>query len=489
MNFDNSSDYELYYNNETISNEDYGAESGPGQQFVWPGRSSPTWAKVHSQLKWALMLHSYGFACTFLVLAFYAFFSILNIRSLLTSRPYMSTINVFLCILGSSRAICLFIDAYALRDVMPSLMGGVLWDVAVPSLLSVLALLQLAVLRVSQLSGRPRFLLTSSAISIAITIHFTSVLAVDLSLALHSNMLTVKYIIETVFHVWGLFLCITFLYTAHRAREVLRNMPSAVLERDIDVQYKGIMQLTMLAPYNNLATSVAAALVPTLLAPKLMHKKPLQAESSSSKTEPVKTSIMKPTPKQSPTSSDNDEPKNLVDSRERRGNKKLSWGPEKRISGQTQRKIQQTTSARRRAEEETEDANTSLLPPHNKLQTDLTLDTILNHIAYMNRGGVSQTSQTRKKSLQQVLTLATMAPLLSMGLLLVGLFRLYTPPEWYTQCCGWWLWFETACRALELVVAWCAANLTKQPLSNSGLYHRTGGAGGGEAKTRQSMFM
>lgn len=38
----------------------------------------------------------------------------------------------------------------------------------------------------------------------------------------------------------------------------------------------GIMQLTMLAPYNNLATSVAAALVPTLLAPKLMHKKPLQ---------------------------------------------------------------------------------------------------------------------------------------------------------------------------------------------------------------------
>lgn len=30
----------------------------------------------------------------------------------------------------------------------------------------------------------------------------------------------------------------------------------------------GIMQLAMLAPYNNLATSVAAALVPTLLTPK-----------------------------------------------------------------------------------------------------------------------------------------------------------------------------------------------------------------------------
>ncbi|KAK9501033.1 hypothetical protein O3M35_002157 [Rhynocoris fuscipes] len=441
------------------------------------------------------MLHSYGFACTFLVLAFYAFFSILNIRSLLTSRPYMSTINVFLCILGSSRSICLFIDPYALRDVMPSLMGGVLWDVATPSLLSVLALLQLAILRVSQLAPKPRFILTSSAMSIAITIHFSSVLAVDLSIALHSNMLTVKYVLETVFHVWGLFLCITFLHTSYRAREVLHNMPLAVLERDIDVQYKGIMQLTMLAPYNNLATSVAAALVPTLLAPKLMHKKPIQAESSSSKTEPVKTSIMKPTPKASPTSSDNslisdDEPRNLMEGKERRGNKKLSWGPERRLSGQAHRKLQQTSSNRKKLEEENEDANTSLLPQHNnKLQTDLTLDTILNHIAYMNRGGVSQTSQSRKKSLEHVLALATLAPVLSIGLLLVGVFRLYTPAEWYTNCCGWWLWFETICRALELVVAWCGANLTKQPLSNSGLYHRTGGAGGGEAKTRQSMFM
>lgn len=35
------------------------------------------------------------------------------------------------------------------------------------------------------------------------------------------------------------------------------------------ILFVGIMQLAMLAPYNNLATSVAAALVPTLLAPKI----------------------------------------------------------------------------------------------------------------------------------------------------------------------------------------------------------------------------
>lgn len=39
------------------------------------------------------------------------------------------------------------------------------------------------------------------------------------------------------------------------------------------------MQLAMLAPYNNLATSVAAALVPTLLGPKM---------KSSEESEPAK---------------------------------------------------------------------------------------------------------------------------------------------------------------------------------------------------------
>lgn len=40
----------------------------------------------------------------------------------------------------------------------------------------------------------------------------------------------------------------------------------------------GIMQLAILAPYSNLATSVAAALVPTLLGPKM--KGPEESESA-----------------------------------------------------------------------------------------------------------------------------------------------------------------------------------------------------------------
>jgi uncharacterized protein (DUF952 family) len=41
---------------------------------------TPSLEALKDQLKWGLLLHTYGFACLFFVLAFYAFFSILNLR-------------------------------------------------------------------------------------------------------------------------------------------------------------------------------------------------------------------------------------------------------------------------------------------------------------------------------------------------------------------------------------------------------------------------
>ena len=38
-------------------------------------------------------------------------------RSLISSRPFMTSINVFLCLLGASRAAYLMLDPYNLRQV------------------------------------------------------------------------------------------------------------------------------------------------------------------------------------------------------------------------------------------------------------------------------------------------------------------------------------------------------------------------------------
>ncbi|KAK0088038.1 hypothetical protein PV326_004965, partial [Microctonus aethiopoides] len=78
--------------------------------------TAPTWVAVNQDLRWIFPLHSYGFGCLFFVLSFYTFFSILNLRSLITSRPFMTSINIFLCLLGISRSGCLFIDPYNLQE-------------------------------------------------------------------------------------------------------------------------------------------------------------------------------------------------------------------------------------------------------------------------------------------------------------------------------------------------------------------------------------
>ena len=39
-----------------------------------------TWTNLGVGLSWALQIHIYGFACLFFMLAFYTFFSILNLR-------------------------------------------------------------------------------------------------------------------------------------------------------------------------------------------------------------------------------------------------------------------------------------------------------------------------------------------------------------------------------------------------------------------------
>ncbi|XP_023704673.1 uncharacterized protein LOC111862989 isoform X2 [Cryptotermes secundus] len=262
---------------------------------------TPSAEAVKAQLKWGFLLHTYGFACLFFILAFYAFFSILNLRSLISSRPFMSTINGFLCLLGVSRAGCLFIDPYNLREAMPRVLGSVLWDVGMPCITSAFCLIQLAFLQLTQscqhgrrklcdlshgatiyivspwsrvgkymLNLGPEKLRRKSCLSLIITAHFSFLIGADIAVGFQEQLMLVKYVVQLAFLCWGIFLCCTFLYGGYRVMGLLCRMPGGLLHRDPPGhQRKGIMQLALLAPYNNLASSVAAALVPTLLTPKI----------------------------------------------------------------------------------------------------------------------------------------------------------------------------------------------------------------------------
>ncbi|XP_076754131.1 uncharacterized protein LOC143425312 [Xylocopa sonorina] len=230
---------------------------------------SPSLTSINQELKWIFFLHTYGFACLFFVLAFYTFLSILHLRSLISSRPFMSTINMFLCILGASRAICLFIDPYNRKDIMPKIIESIVWDIGFPCVTSAFSLVQLAFLQLTQLKFGPEKIQKESCISLIITGHFFFVIASDIALTSH-NCYMVKYVVQIVFLVWSILLYLTFLHAGYKIIRLLQTVPSSVLMRDSsNAHQKGIMQLAMLAPYNNLASSVAAALVPALLKPKV----------------------------------------------------------------------------------------------------------------------------------------------------------------------------------------------------------------------------
>ncbi|XP_057341939.1 uncharacterized protein LOC130678625 [Microplitis mediator] len=226
--------------------------------------TAPSWAAVNNNLKWIFPLHSYGFACLFFVLSFYTLFSILNLRSLISSRPFMTTINVFLCLLGASRSGCLFIDPYNLQETMPKVIGSIMWDIGFPCVTSAFCLVQLAFLQLTQIKFGPSKLQKESWLSFVITSHFSFVIASDVALAFHNHYIT-KYVVQTLFLIWSIILYLTFLHAGYKAMDIVRTLPSNALIRDNSLgNQKGIMQLAILAPYNNLATSVAAALVPTL---------------------------------------------------------------------------------------------------------------------------------------------------------------------------------------------------------------------------------
>ncbi|XP_076278849.1 uncharacterized protein LOC143208349 isoform X2 [Lasioglossum baleicum] len=235
---------------------------------------SPSLISIKQELKWIFFLHAYGFACLFFVLAFYTFLSMLHLRSLISSRPYMSTINMFLCILGTTRAICLFTDPYNLKDIVTKTITLIGWDVGFPYITYAFSLVQLAFLQLTQLKFGPQNIQKESCVSFTMAGHLFLLIASHIAFA-SPNVCVVNYMVQSVFLVWSILLYLSFLRAGYKIICLLKTVPSSMLMRDNSNSHqKGIMQLAMLAPYGNLASSVAAALVPTLLnaKPKTMEE-------------------------------------------------------------------------------------------------------------------------------------------------------------------------------------------------------------------------
>ncbi|CAB3373575.1 Hypothetical predicted protein [Cloeon dipterum] len=440
-----------------------------------PSGCHPTWQLLHAHLGWMLLLHVYGFGFCFFVLSFYAFFSILNLRilaiptfleefgSLISSRPFMATINVFICLLGASRAVCLFIDPYSLAHSLPKAIGSILWDIGFPCVTSGFCLIQLAFLQLTQLKFGPEKLRKKACLSCIITGHYSVIIGADIAVAFNEPFLGAKYFLQALYVIWSIYLCSSFLFIGHRVKKLVQSVPSGLLAcGPLDANHKGIMQLAMLAPYNNLATSVAAALVPTLLAPRIRISDEQEMTSpKSGKSRQTSTSTCSV-------------PTNSSEVSTRPG---CSWMGSEAGSSSWHKEAPCEEAAQQ---------HESLLgqTPASPKPADYTLHTVLRHIALVSHSAAANDAgKTRKLQVERVLKVTTATALMGLVLCVSEFFRvlasawhlLVEQPTTVTSVASLlapleppsiWLWFtfHSACRGIELLMACAMASVTKQPV-------------------------
>lgn len=99
----------------------FNTASGPSGRILTSAAAaqvaSPDWSELRQRVQWLWPVHAYGLACLFLGLAVTAFLTALGLRARLSARPHLSTLNVFLLVLGLTRCLCLFLDPYGSRQV------------------------------------------------------------------------------------------------------------------------------------------------------------------------------------------------------------------------------------------------------------------------------------------------------------------------------------------------------------------------------------
>ncbi|XP_035709834.1 uncharacterized protein LOC110852659 isoform X2 [Folsomia candida] len=233
----------------------------------------PTFEETTTTLRWAFWVHTYTFGCLFFFLAFYSFFSILNLRSQLSTRPYMTTINSFLCILGASRAIVLFVDPYGLEHRLPAIMGALLWDLGFPALVSSFSLIQIAFLQLTQAGvvGPEAFRRKKTCLSLIITLHFISAIISAIYTSLNTDLMVGKLVTQLLFATWGFVLCGSFIVAGNQVMQLLSGGSSSgggsstTNDKGVANLMMGMMGGAAGGGGQNLASSLTAALAPTLL--------------------------------------------------------------------------------------------------------------------------------------------------------------------------------------------------------------------------------
>lgn len=235
------------------SSDNLSSTSSPEDWWRERVQVSPEWEEVRSDLSWMWQLHTLGFASLFLILCIITFFTILGLRAQLSAKPHLSSLNLFVCLLSTSRCVILFVDPYSSTQVMPLVMFAILWDLAFPCLLSAFSLLQLAFLQMTRVKLSSTKISNETCVTLVVTSHFCLVIASDILWSLQNSLRLLWLVTQISYAFWGLFLCSSFLYG--RVRLIRSKESPMVNQKDMLGDVGGVLQLGLVSRQQSVGSS------------------------------------------------------------------------------------------------------------------------------------------------------------------------------------------------------------------------------------------
>lgn len=192
--------------------------------------------------KWGVCwkLHWIGLGIAFSTVAIISFCSLLftKKRKSFTRKLLFCPVNSLLVVLGSTRAIFLWVDPYHSGEngvKPPLLLVRILFGLAFPCLTSAFCLVHIAFLEVTKLRVGFRLLNNLAFVLTVTAMHFALFLSSEITLVFKDDRTELLVVCDSFFIVWGLVNSLAFIYS---------GMKVVLLERNNKKQLKSIQNRT-----------------------------------------------------------------------------------------------------------------------------------------------------------------------------------------------------------------------------------------------------
>ncbi|RDD44155.1 Zonadhesin [Trichoplax sp. H2] len=194
--------------------------SGEPETAVSLAEPTPAWTEAIPQWGAAWPIHIYFFGAIFILIALFALYSLVKPRKRkfkVIGMLFNRLVLFFLFVFATTRAICLLVDPYHSKGIMPPLLYNIIWALGSPCLISSLGVYMILLLDANYAVKTLRLAKLNNFL-IVCTIYFLLVFAAEfMAYFTSANSMAsriVTFICQAFYFLWGAFCNIGFIIAA-----------------------------------------------------------------------------------------------------------------------------------------------------------------------------------------------------------------------------------------------------------------------------------